>query len=465
MVLFMLTTLVGLGVGLLRGNAFFRQADVSHLLVSPVKPRNILFYGLFRQVGLYVFFTLLLAVQLGNLHFYFNLQGWELALLLGVWILLCITLILLSMGVYSLTAIHPAFRMVIRLSMYIFSAIVIVGLVITLWKSQSPLSGTLKYFDDPHMHALPLGGWAMGLLVSVTERRYELAAVYGGLLVLFAFIGFIFSFRNHHGFYEDILISMEHGCGALRDSQEEDKAGAKAAPVKKSHLMGVSRGEAALMLRQMTECKKRPLFFLDWGTLAMLLLSVALGAIMRALMLKGMYEFIMEIISLSALCYAMLFSVRIETFLDELKKPYIFLVPGSTVKKLLYFCATPYLKALLEGALCTTIVSVFARLRPAFVFYGTLFYGSAAILFCAAYVASVRALGLNRSRFLYKLLAFAIVTAIFLFELSFGTTVGSTLYMASTSIFLMDFLILAICNLIASLIFFFSARTILETRD
>ena len=61
-------------------------------------------------------------------------------------------------------------------------------------------------------------------------------------------------------------------------------------------------------------------------------------------------------------------------------------------------------------------------------------------------------------------LAFAILSAVFLFELSLGANIGKKLYAISETMFILDFLILAAFNVIVSIVFFYSSKGILDYR-
>jgi len=151
-------------------------------------------------------------------------------------------------------------------------------------------------------------------------------------------------------------------------------------------------------------------------------------------------------------------------FVEELDKPFIYLMPGKAFKKLFYASTAPVVKAFAEGLVCLTIVSLFARLHPAFVPCGAMFYASAALLFYACYLTSMRTLGVSNNRHTHMLLSFALLSAVFIFELSLGAYIGRRLYAVSPSLFPLDFLILAVFNIAVSVIFFHNARSILDYR-
>jgi hypothetical protein len=461
---FIVIAFVGLGIGLNHGNSFFATADIDHLFVSPVRAERVIFYGLIKKCMASVLATLLLLMQLTNLRFYFGLGAMDLLILMGGWLMFSICLSVMAMAVYSVASASSIVRNLIRISLYLFSATILLGIVFALWKSGSPFRDLMKYFNEPHLHILPIGGWACGFVVAAMEGRAYMAAIYAGLLALLLLVGVLLIVHNRSAYYENVLTTIGRGFGRMNrsDSAATDVHGGKR--VRKSRLLGFHRGEIVLLQRQMTEQKRSLMVFFDRTSLGMMAVAVVLGSILQTLMRKGMYPFIMQIIAMTVLCYTMIFTIPTGKFVEELDKPFIYLIPGRSFKKLFYASTAPVLKAFVEGLFCLTIVSLFARLHPAYVPCGSLFYASAALLFYASYLTSLRTLGVSNNRHAHMILTFAVMSAVFIFELSLGANIGRRLYAVDPSLFVLDFLILAVFNFAVSVVFFFNAKSILDYR-
>lgn len=464
---FILATLIGMNIGLKRGNNFFKPADINHLFVSPIKPEKVLLYGLFKQfVGAFLA-TLLLLTQLMNLRFYFGLGWKDLLILMGTWLLLTVSMSILAMGIYSVTSVRPWIRKLIRFFIYAVLALIIGGVVMALWKNNTPIPTTLQYFNKPFLRIIPISGWASGLLTCSMAGEWYMAIVYAGLLLLIPMIGLLLVYANRSSYYEDVLLSIGHTYGNIEEERTPTRADVRRRSGKRgnSRLLGKRPGEVVLLQRQLTEQKRSLMVLFDQNSLGMLAISVMLGGILQSLMRKGMYPVIMQIIALAVLCYGMLLLIPMGRFVEELRRPFIFLMPGTAFRKLFYASFASVLKAFVEGFLSLVVVSIFARLNPAYVLCGGFFYTSAAMLFCAAYLASLRVLGLSNSKYSHNLLAFAILTAVFIFEVFIGMGVGAKFYAISELLFPLVFVVMGAFNLIASLIFFYSSRSILMYRD
>lgn len=464
---FFLVTLVGMGVGLSRGNTFFKPADINHLFVSPIKPEKVLFYGLCKKFLGIILLTLVLLTQLMNLRFYFGLGLWDLLILMGTWLMLTLAISMLSLGIYSATAVHSGMRRLIRFFIYAVMTVIILGIVAALWKSHTPVQSFFAYLNKPFLRMIPISGWAVGFLVSAMAGNWYHAGTYAALLLLMPLIGLLLAYANRSAYYEDVVISIGHTYGNIEEERTPSRSDVRRRSGKRarSRLLGRNSGEVVLMQRQMTEQKRSLIVLFDRSSLGMIAIAVVLGAILHALMRKGMYPIIMQIIGLLVLCYGMLFLIPMGRFVEELKKPFIFLMPGTAFRKLFYASFSSVLKALIEGILSLVVIAFFARLNPAFVLCGGFFYTSAAMLFCAAYLVSLRVLGLGNSKLSHTTLAFLILSAVFVFEVFVGMDIGERFYGISELLFPLVFVVMGAVNLIVSMIFFYSSRSILLYRD
>ena len=466
LLIFLVYTFFGLLNGLKRGDSFFRQADICHLFVSPIEPKSILFYGLIKQFIANIVATLVLLMQLSNLRFYFGLGLKELLILMAAWLLLSLSISILTVPIYSITAMRPHLRRALLIFIYANCIAFVVGMVISLWRSGTPLSASIRYFNHPLLYHIPFGGWSAGFMVYMMAGHYQEALIFGGMTLVFPLLGIILVGSTGSDYYEDVLTSLGNVyANALVDISWLKGKNLKTTKKGKSRLVGKKHGEVVFLQRQLTEQRRSLLMLFDKGSLALLVISVMLGAVLHSLMRKGMYPFIMQIITMAILSYLLFFTMPMGRFVEELRKPFIYLTPGKPVSKLLYASCASALKAFVESLLCLTVVSCFARLHPGFVLCGSVFYASAALLFSGAFSASIRTIGLTNSKNAQMSLSFAIVTAVFLFEVSIASSIGGTLYAIDPSLFMLIFVILGFFNFVVAMFFFTCSKSILEYRD
>ncbi|MBR2750738.1 MAG: putative ABC exporter domain-containing protein [Clostridiales bacterium] len=465
---FMGFTFLALIIGVKRGSSFFSPADISNMFVSPISPNRILMYGILRQFSISLIATLFLLMQLINLRMYFGLWIKEMLILMIAWLMISLSCSILSIALYSLTATHPILRKIVLVIPYILAGGVILGLSFNIWRSGNAVEAAFAFFNKPFLHQLPIGGWTAGFLIHAMAGEYADALMYASLTMFLPLLGIFLVSRTKSDYYEDVLTSTGNLYAYSGIDEKTSlllRSESSSARVGRSKLFGKRSGTAVLFQRQLTE-QRRSLFPLfDQSSLLVLGISILLGATLHSLMKKGMYPQVMSIFGVLIMCYVLFFSVATGRLVDELRKPYIYIMPGGSVKKLFYTSLAIVWKACIEGLICFSVVACFARLHLAYVPCATLFYASAALFFAAVYLTSARLLTLSATKNSRMVLTLLIITAVFIFEFSVGMDVGRSLNAMSSSYFPLTFLILSGINLIAALIFFNCAKGMLENYD
>ena len=132
MIVFLIAAFVGLNIGLNRGSSFFKASDINYLFVSPLSPNRILLYGLLKKCLACVLVTLLLLMQLTNLRFYFGLGIRELLILMGAWLLLTLSLSVISLSVYSISSVSKVMKRLFFAVLYLAAGSIIFGIVVKI---------------------------------------------------------------------------------------------------------------------------------------------------------------------------------------------------------------------------------------------------------------------------------------------------------------------------------------------
>ena len=93
--------------GFKNGASMFTLSDVNLLFPAPIRPRAVLYYGLFRQLGASLLLGLFLLFQYGWLH---SLYGVGVGILILIVVLYGVSVFLaqvVAMAAYSLTSMSP----------------------------------------------------------------------------------------------------------------------------------------------------------------------------------------------------------------------------------------------------------------------------------------------------------------------------------------------------------------------
>ena len=143
------------------------------------------------------------------------------------------------------------------------------------------------------------------------------------------------------------------------------------------------------------------MIILDKGSLVVIVGAIIGGIIFRNLTAKGeITPFISSLIAFAALAYILYFLTVSGKFTQELTRPFIYLVPAPDVLKLLYSNLTTVLKALVEGLIAFTILTVLAGLPWWYVPMATLTYATLSQVYISMSILTQRILGGSNSKVL-----------------------------------------------------------------
>lgn len=102
---------------------------------------------------------------------------------------------------------------------------------------------------------------------------------------------------------------------------------------------------------------------------------------------------LMMIIGAAFSCYILFFLNAAGAWMQELMKPYIYLVPASGFTKLVWAAMSTMLKPVVDGVIVFAILGIYAQANPLTVLLCILVYASMGVLYIAGSVLSDRILG------------------------------------------------------------------------
>lgn len=132
------------------------------------------------------------------------------------------------------------------------------------------------------------------------------------------------------------------------------------------------KGARAVFQRQLLEYQKERFFFLDKITLLSFVLAAVFsyGLTDEAVNSGAASLFLLAVVAYMSLVMSG-YSGKWES---ELKNPYIFLIPDTSLRKMWYASLTEHLKALVNGIIICVPVGIFWRVRPEQIVYCILIY-------------------------------------------------------------------------------------------
>lgn len=365
--------------GLSTGSSLFTMPDVGLLFVSPISSKKILLYGLLSTLGKSLLGSIFIFYQVGNLRSNFGFGFTEILALFLIFALLIMFCQLLSIGIYIYSNGNQVRKNAVKGLVYGLFAVLILAVIILQKQEQlSLMEALLRTASSDWFGFVPVAGWATMFFIGMAQKTIASVIL---SLALFAVMGIIIISLLTVGkadYYEDVLISTEFTFQTKLAAREGRKA-----PVQKKRTIkvkdnepGIGKGIGAmtLMYKHLLELRRKSRFvFIDGYTI-----FIMVGVILVGNSFKEKEE--LDIISygvLSIVIYFQYFLTVMGKLKEELMKPFIYLIPESSIKKVLAASMTSLIKPCIDGLLFFVVYSLITGIGI-----------MAGIFFCFAYAAS-----------------------------------------------------------------------------
>ena len=324
---------MGLRQGIEKGSSYFRFSDVNYIFTSPVKTSKVLLFGFIRNIGSSLLVVLLMLFQIPNIKNHFLLADYGVLSILIAALFYTLFIPIMGMLIYTFSTKSPSNRDIAK------------RVIDALIGKESLLQAVISFFNSKLFSFIPILGQV---------RTIAMASVYGidykffiAILILFAMIGAFFAilYRFNLDFYEDVLAATEAQESKIKAKREGRDISLQKRKVRKVKGGFSSYGARAIFEKIMLEYRKTSIFlFFDRTTLFVVLFSIGFKFFMPE-------EASSIFITLFFSAYMLFFFVVQGKWPLELEKPYIFLIPESNGKKLLYTTLAENIKNLLDGVL------------------------------------------------------------------------------------------------------------------
>ncbi|MDL2252598.1 putative ABC exporter domain-containing protein [Ruminococcaceae bacterium OttesenSCG-928-I18] len=331
--------------GLTSGDVIFDMSDVNLLFVSPVNPRAILLYGIIRlaKVSFWAgFFILFQSSSLSN----FGVDFGGLLVLFFLFILSMVVQSILSLVIYSVTNGNPKRKLWVKVITVLVFVPMVAFFAVQFLQTQDPMAALAQTITSPFLCAVPIAGWTAASAIALLGGHYLAGALWLGLLVLGGGVMVAYIMLSKVDYYEDVLVATETAFEKKRAAQEGDVNAASASPAKvrvtKTGVGGF--GASALFYKHLRETFRQNRFgFFGIYTLITFVCILAASLFMRG--------FIDVVVILQVLMWMQIFMIGNGRGLKELYVHYIYLIPESPFKKVLWSNLELVFKTLIESVL------------------------------------------------------------------------------------------------------------------
>ncbi len=349
--LFILIFSITLNSGLKNGGTFFKMADVNFLFPSPLNKRSILFYALIQQIWSSMLIGLFILFQYSALHMNYNLSYWGLLLIFLTYSLTVFLSQTLGMFLYTFVSDSEKKKNLANTVLYILIAVLLAytGLHVLSDKTHI-VKALVKACNGLPVLLFPFAGWIGSFAGSVFKGEYLQAALWFGLSAV-AFTAMLIAMsRSKREYYEDVIASAETMQNTINSAKDgvTPEATPKVIKVGKAGI-GKGWGASVFFYKHMLENRRASKIWIKPMSLMFMVMTIGFSIFMKG-------EGILPIFSFAV--YMQIFSVALGRFNREITKPFIYLVPESPFKKMLYALAETLPSELLESALIFIPVSI-----------------------------------------------------------------------------------------------------------
>ncbi|WP_322199325.1 putative ABC exporter domain-containing protein [Acutalibacter intestini] len=424
--MFLITFINGVNGG--AGNyPMFTLSDVSVLFPSPLRPNKVLFYGLFRQLGLSLLLGFFLLFQYNWMHGLYGVEyGHLIFIVLGYGLSLFLGQVC-AMAAYVRSSGNDNARRVVKYCVYG----VTLGFVV--WMLARCLPGVLAVSASGSLSEeggflltteftglleegtnflatigifFPVSGWAAGLIGGVFAQEWLTAGLCALLIAAAFLVALLLVVKNKNNYYEDVLQTAEVAQSAITAKKEGLPAEMTPKKVRLGKT-GLERGRGASAIFFKHQMENRRSGVLMFSKTSIIFMLVIIGCSMLYNTLFEAEEPSAVLVAVFAMStYMQIFSESAGRFNWELTKPYIYLIPEPPLKKLLWAIGENLVADVCEAVVIYVPVALIIGLGPVDMLMCIVARVSFALLFISGNMLVERVFGSVRSKGLMLLFYF-----------------------------------------------------------
>ncbi len=439
--------------GIDKGSSFFRLSDVNLVFTAPISPKKVLIYGFIQQLMMTFFIMLFVSFQIPNLRNNFSITPMGVLIIyIGVFLLFFI-MQLLGMLIYSITSKSKAIRSNFEKVFNIAIGLFFIGFLFVIFQTKDLMKAAVIYLNNQWISYIPLIGWFKMTLMSAVygiSPSFYLNLI---LIILSTALMIFVIYKLKTDYYEDVLAATELNEQRRKDKKEgRANAGWIAGKVRKVQFKFTGTGAMAIFQRHILEYRKTGFFFINKFSL----ITIAFGLASKYFFKDSGIRVVLY------LTVYMLFFFSIQgKWVQELGKPYIYLLPEGSARKVFFATLADNIKNCMDGLLLFIAAGFMFKADVVTIILCALSYMSFGAVFIYGDVLSRKLFGETHS----KNLEIFIKMFLSLFLLLPGIVVSSIISVMCASTALGEYgsyLILIGYNILVSVIILLMAKGIFE---
>ncbi len=358
-----------------RKGIIFRPAHAHFVFPSPLNPKAVLINSAWMNYLMSAVVWILLAICGITV---FQVPFFQVILLFLTGCVLEITFEVAAI-IFLYTNDHLPQKLIsaVRTAIKIFLIAFTLAVVLYFRRNGLSLETASAFINSPALQMIPVIGWQIAayrlILLGPTTLNIICTALYALTVVLSA-VG-AFRMKCDGGYYEEAA-KFADDYAELKKRQKNGEMvfglGGKKRKFRRVRETLGGRGAKAVFYRQLLEYKKERFFFFDKMTVISIALAflfayglseAADGPEMGAVFLLGVVAYV-----------SLVMSGYLGKWENELKSPYLYLIPDSPFRKMWYATLMEHIKALVNGSIICIPVGIIWHVGPVEIIYCILIY-------------------------------------------------------------------------------------------
>lgn len=443
--------------GVNRGTTLFTLADIHLLFPAPLKPQKILLYGLVKQMGNSLMIGFFLLFQYAWIH---QQYGVPITFLLVVLVGYGFTLFLgqlTAMTMYGMTHSNEKKRKAAKAILLSLCALAALYVLLPVFANTSAwMQVGSEQLSRLPMLLFPVGGWLRALVTGIWEAKAAQIVWSLGAILLWTAAGIVLLGREQTDFYEDVLKATEtlHQTIAMKREGKMQEVLPENIKVGKT---GLNKGFGASVFyyKHRLESRRARRFLLDTISMIMLFVSLAFAFIMRGEGLLPGFAFA---------TYMQLFTVSSGRWVKELSRPYIYMMPETSFRKLIHCLRESILGFAAEALLLMIPMGLILKAAPLEIAFMVMARISFSLLFVAGNLLLEKLFSGMKMKTLLVMFYFLVMIILILP----GAVLSIVLYSINMLFLSANITVLAVltlANIVIAPLIFFLCRNILNNPE
>ena len=343
-----------------RNGVVFRKQDVNFMFASPLSPKQILLYALFKQA----YMTILMQVVGFVAAFYIFNIPFANAILYSLCNVVFSSLLGYSLAIimYGSERLSESAKKYIKYGVYFIMFAVSLFLGFFIIKNGVSVESAQALVQHPVVLAIPIFGWELAWLNLIILGPTLWNAVFGALFIISSICMGIIAYRMEctGDYYEDAikfserLVRMESKKGNVSFNEMVGKK-------QKIHAYtGTLKGNFAktIFSRQLIERRRVRKYFISFGDLLTLGLGIAVGVFAVYMETESSFYFL---IACGISLYLTVFFTPGNTWREEFGRYFLYIIPDTMWNKLLYSTMLEHLISLIRAVFIAVPLGIILR--------------------------------------------------------------------------------------------------------